>query len=147
MTGGQMPAGQQTIPDLCQSLLGEGVKQVAVVTDEIDRYTTSVRRDLPPGVIVHDRSQLEKVEVEFAKVLGVTAIIYDQACSNELRRLRKREVVPDRKKRIVINEAVCEGCGDCGVKKHVSFCAARRKSARPQDPNPSRLLQYRLFMP
>ena len=116
MTGGQMPAGQQTIPDLCQSLLGEGVKQVAVVTDEIDRYTTAVRGDLPPGVIVHDRSQLEKVEVEFAKVLGVTAIIYDQACSNELRRLRKREVVPDRKKRIVINEAVCEGCGDCGVK-------------------------------
>jgi indolepyruvate ferredoxin oxidoreductase len=116
MTGGQMPAGQQTIPDLCQSLLGEGVKQVAVVTDEIDRYTTAVRRDLPPGVIVHDRSQLETVEVEFAKVLGVTAIIYDQACSNELRRLRKREVVPDRKKRIVINEAVCEGCGDCGVK-------------------------------
>lgn len=116
MTGGQMPAGQQTIPDLCQSLLGEGVKQVAVVTDEINRYTTSVRRDLPPGVFVHDRSQLTKIEVEFAKVLGVTAIIYDQACSNELRRLRKREVVPERKKRIVINEAVCEGCGDCGVK-------------------------------
>jgi indolepyruvate ferredoxin oxidoreductase len=116
MTGGQMPAGQQTIPELCRSLRAEGVARIVVVTDELGRYTPEVRRQLPVDVQVRDRSDAPDVERELAAIRGVTILIYDQACSNELRRLRKRDVVPERKKRVVINEAVCEGCGDCGVK-------------------------------
>ena len=51
-------------------------------------------------------------------IQGVSAIIYDQTCASEKRRRRKRNAFPDPAKRAVINEAVCEGCGDCSVKSN-----------------------------
>lgn len=117
MTGGQNPTGQIPIPELCRTLLLEGIKQVIIVADDTSRYPWTTRlRDIPRSVKLWDRSRLDEAQRVLAKVKGVTALIYDQACANELRRLRKRKLAPERKTRVIINEAVCEGCGDCGAK-------------------------------
>ena len=116
MTGGQDPSGQQSVPDLCRSLLAEGVEKVVVVADDLDRYSPDMLTEIPDGVEVRHRDRLADTERELSLVKGVTVLIYDQACANELRRMRKRKLAPERKTRVVINEAVCEGCGDCGVK-------------------------------
>jgi indolepyruvate ferredoxin oxidoreductase len=116
MTGGQDPSGQQSVPDLCRSLLAEGVEKVVVVADDLDRYSSDMLAEIPDGVEVRHRDRLADTERELSLVKGVTVLIYDQACANELRRMRKRKLAPERKTRVVINEAVCEGCGDCGVK-------------------------------
>jgi len=117
MTGGQDPVGQLAISELCSTLLLEGVKQIIIVADDISRYKWPARMwQIPRSVKVWDRSRLDEAEVALSKVKGVTVLVYDQACANELRRLRKRKIVPERAKRVIINEAICEGCGDCGVK-------------------------------
>ncbi len=117
MTGGQDPTGQVAIPELCGTLLLEGVKQIIVIADDLSRYKWPSRLwQIPRSVKVWDRSRLNEAEVLLSKVKGVTVLVYDQACANELRRLRKRKLAPERKMRVIINEAVCEGCGDCGAK-------------------------------
>jgi indolepyruvate ferredoxin oxidoreductase len=113
MTGGQDPAGQLDVPHLCQAMAAEGVARVIVVSDDPSRYR---RAALPAGTKVWGRDRLAEAERVLAKVPGVTLIVYDQACAAELRRLRKRGKAPERTRRVVINEAVCEGCGDCGAK-------------------------------
>ncbi|MEO8163648.1 MAG: DUF6537 domain-containing protein, partial [Ilumatobacteraceae bacterium] len=117
MTGGQDPTGQVPIPALCKTLLLEGMKQVIIIADDMNRYKWPARLwKIPRSVKVWDRSRLDEAQVVLSKVKGVTALVYDQACANEMRRLRKRKLAPERATRIVINEAVCEGCGDCGAK-------------------------------
>lgn len=117
MTGGQDPTGQVAIPELCGTLLLEGVKQIIIVADDMSRYKWPARLwRIPRSVKVWDRSRLDEAEILLSKVKGVTVLVYDQACANELRRLRKRKRAPERKTRVIINEAVCEGCGDCGAK-------------------------------
>lgn len=116
MTGGQDPSGQQNVPDLCRSLLAEGVEKIVVVADDLDRYDAGMLAEIPDGVDVRHRDTLADTERELSLIKGVTVLIYDQACANELRRMRKRKLAPERKTRVVINEAVCEGCGDCGEK-------------------------------
>jgi len=113
MTGGQDPAGQLDVPHLCQAMTAEGVARIIVVSDDPSRYR---RAALPAGTKVWGRDRLAEAERALAKVPGVTLIVYDQACAAELRRLRKRGKAPERTRRVVINEAVCEGCGDCGAK-------------------------------
>jgi indolepyruvate ferredoxin oxidoreductase len=113
MTGGQDPAGQLDVPHLCQAMAAEGVARIIVVSEDPSRYR---RASLPAGTKVWDRDRLAEAERALAKVPGVTLIVYDQACAAELRRLRKRGKAPERSRRVVINEAVCEGCGDCGAK-------------------------------
>jgi len=115
MTGGQDAAGAMPVPELTRSLHAEGVKRIVVMTDEPDKYGTV---QWAPGVEVWHRDRLDEAQRVLRDVPGVTALIYDQRCAAEKRRLRKRGKLPDPAMRVFINEAVCEGCGDCGVKSN-----------------------------
>ena len=116
MTGGQANDGGLTVPQVARQVAAEGAKRVVVVTDEPDKYASDTA--WPPGLTVHHRDDLIEVQKELAAVPGVTVMIYDQTCAAEKRRRRKRHTYPDPDKRVIINELVCEGCGDCGVKSN-----------------------------
>ena len=115
MTGGQ-PVGPLTVPMITRQVAAEGVERIAVVTDDPDKYKGV--RDLAPGVTVHHRDDLDQVQRELREVPGVSALVYDQTCAAEKRRRRKRGKYPDPQRRVVINDLVCEGCGDCSVKSN-----------------------------
>ncbi|HVV60467.1 MAG TPA: indolepyruvate ferredoxin oxidoreductase family protein [Pseudolabrys sp.] len=116
MTGGQANDGGLTVPQIARQVAAEGAKRVVVVTDEPWKYPKDT--DWPRGLTVHHRDQLDDVQRELATVEGVSVLIYDQTCAAEKRRRRKRGTFPDPDKRVVINDLVCEGCGDCGVKSN-----------------------------
>src|SRR5204863_203625 len=82
-------------------------------TDEPNKYPRNT--DWPAGLTIRHRDELDEVQIELAKIPGCTVLIYDQTCAAEKRRRRKRGTYPDPDKRVIINELVCEGCGDCGV--------------------------------
>jgi len=113
MTGGQAVQGQLSVAALARSLEADGVKQIIVTTESLARYR---RVKLPDNTQVRHRSHLLEAQRELAAVGGVTALIHDQACAAELRRARKRGKAPEPRRQVVINERVCEGCGDCGRK-------------------------------
>jgi indolepyruvate ferredoxin oxidoreductase len=115
MTGGQRLDGGLTVQMLASQVAAEGVKRLAVVSDDPDKYAPG---SFPAGTTVHHRSELDAVQRMMAEIPGCTAIIYDQTCAAEKRRRRKRGEYPDPDKRVIINELVCEGCGDCGVKSN-----------------------------
>jgi len=118
MTGGQRvgerPEGHSVL-QIMNSLLSEGVKKLVIVTDEPQKYD-GVK--LGEGVTVHHRDELDRIQREFREIVGTTAIIYDQTCATEKRRRRKRGTMATPDKTVVINEAVCEGCGDCSTKSN-----------------------------
>src|SRR6516165_6265522 len=111
MTGGQPIDGGLIVPVLTRQLAAEGVGRIVVVTDEPDKYPSSV--EFAAGATVRPRGQLDAVQRELREIPGVTAIVYDQTCAAEKRRRRKRGRFPDPAKRVFINDLVCEGCGDC----------------------------------
>ena len=112
MTGGQPVEGGQSPSQILASLAGEGVRKMAIVTDELAHYDGIV---LPAGVTLHHRTEMETVQRDFREYPDVSVILYDQPCATERRRLRKRGKWADPDKRSFINPAVCEGCGDCGT--------------------------------
>jgi indolepyruvate ferredoxin oxidoreductase len=114
MTGGQPVDGTMRVPEMTRELDAEGVKRIVVVTDEPQRYDAGVRQRLASGVTVRHRDELDAVQRELREVEGCTVLIYDQTCATEKRRRRKRGTMEDPARRVVINELVCEGCGDCG---------------------------------
>ncbi len=116
MTGGQTHDGPLDPATISRQIAAEGVKPIVVVTDEPDKYPPNT--DWAPGVTIRHRSELDAVQREMRTMPGVSAIIYDQTCASEKRRRRKRGAFPDPAKRAVINDAVCEGCGDCSVKSN-----------------------------
>lgn len=116
MTGGQDPAGQLPVPKVALNLLTQGAKRVLITADEPDRYKGV---SLPAGVDVWHRERLMEAQETLAGIEGVTVLIHDQACAAEARRDRKRGIVETPKQRVLINERICEGCGDCG---QVSNC-------------------------
>ncbi|MCM0043512.1 MAG: indolepyruvate ferredoxin oxidoreductase family protein [Burkholderiaceae bacterium] len=116
MTGGQTHDGPLDPATISRQVAAEGVTPIIVVTDEPDKYPAGT--DWAPGVTIRHRSELDAVQRELREVKGVSAIIYDQTCASEKRRRRKRGAYPDPAKRAVINELVCEGCGDCSVKSN-----------------------------
>ncbi|MDH3660300.1 MAG: indolepyruvate ferredoxin oxidoreductase family protein [Alphaproteobacteria bacterium] len=119
MTGGQAVDGQLSVPGISRQVTAEGAVQVVVVTDEPEKYPLSA--GFAPGVTIRHRDELDQVQRELREVEGTSVLIYDQTCAAEKRRRRKRGHMIDPPKRVVINEAVCEGCGDCG---EVSNCVS-----------------------
>ncbi|MGH8822599.1 MAG: 2-oxoacid:acceptor oxidoreductase family protein, partial [Rhodoferax sp.] len=114
MTGGQ-PVGERpeghSVVQIAQSMRAEGAIKITIVTDEPEKYDGV--KSLPEGIAIQHRDTLDAVQREFREVKGTTVIIYDQTCATEKRRRRKRGTLVDPAKRVVINELVCEGCGDC----------------------------------
>lgn len=110
MTGGQEVEGALTVPQIAAQLKAEGVGRVAIASEFPENYALL---NLPNGVEVHDRSLMMRLQEEMRETEGVTAIIYDQTCAAEKRRRRKRGLMKDPDHRLFINDAVCEGCGDC----------------------------------
>ncbi|MET8521588.1 indolepyruvate ferredoxin oxidoreductase family protein [Nocardioides sp. NPDC004968] len=115
MTGAQKRQGAVEMAQLTHKLMNEGVKAIIVVADEPQRYR---RNKFPAGVRLWHRDRLDDAQRELREVEGVTVLIYDQHCAADARRQRKRGTIEARNTKIVINEAVCEGCGDCGVKSN-----------------------------
>ena len=113
MTGGQ-PIGERpeghSVVQISQSMRAEGATKIVVVTDEPEKYEAV---KLAEGVTVHHRDELDAIQRQFRDIKGTTVIIYDQTCATEKRRRRKRGALIDPAVRVVINELVCEGCGDC----------------------------------
>ncbi len=117
MTGGQkMEIGNLDVAAITRLLEAEGVKEVVVVSDEPGKYPIGTR--FAAGVRIHHRDELDKVQRSLRAIEGVTAIVYDQTCAAEKRRRRKQGVMVDPDERVIINEEVCEGCGDCGVQSN-----------------------------
>ena len=116
MTGGQANDGGLTVPQIAAQVAAEGASRVVVVTDEPWKYAKDI--EWPRGLTVHHRDELDSIQRELTAVSGVSVLIYDQTCAAEKRRRRKRGAFPDPDKRVVINDLVCEGCGDCGVKSN-----------------------------
>ncbi len=116
MTGGQKHDGTLTPPVIAQQVHAEGVQRIVVVTDEPHKYPSGTA--WPAGVTVHHRDEMQNVQLMLRDIEGVTVLIYDQTCAAEKRRRRKKKELPDPPKRMVINDLVCEGCGDCGVKSN-----------------------------
>ena len=118
MTGGQQigeRAEGHSVVQIAQSMRAEGAMKIIVVTDEPEKYDGMA---LTEGVTVHHRDELDALQKQFREIKGTTVIIYDQTCATEKRRRRKRGTLVDPAKRVVINELVCEGCGDCGVQSN-----------------------------
>jgi indolepyruvate ferredoxin oxidoreductase len=116
MTGGQRHDGPLDPAMISRQIAAEGVKPIVVVTDEPAKYPHGT--NWAPGVTVRHRDELDQVQRELRELPGVSALIYDQTCASEKRRRRKRNEFPDPAVRAVINEMVCEGCGDCSVKSN-----------------------------
>ncbi len=116
MTGGQPIDGTLTVQQITHQLYGEGIRRIALVSDEPDKYPS--RADFADGVTFHHRDDLNEVQMELREIPGCTVMIYDQTCAAEKRRRRKRGSMTDPDQRVVINTEVCEGCGDCGVQSN-----------------------------
>ncbi|WP_433727344.1 indolepyruvate ferredoxin oxidoreductase family protein [Nocardia sp. CA-129566] len=115
MTGAQDAEGALAVPMLTHKLTTEGVRQIIICADEPKKYR---KRDLAAGTLLWHRDRLDEAQRTLREIPGVTVLIYDQHCAADARRRRKRGTLPVRQTRVVINEAVCEGCGDCGVKSN-----------------------------
>ena len=111
MTGGQDPTGAVDVPTMARILLLQGVRKVVITTDDVRKYNSV---SLPSSVEVWDRARVVEAQEQLAAVEGVTVLLHDQMCAAEKRRLRKRDRMSTPTARVLINERVCEGCGDCG---------------------------------
>ena len=115
MTGGQPVDGPISPALIARQVAAEGVKKIIVVSDEPEKYPSGY---FAPDIAIHHRDAMDRVQRELRDTPGCTVLLYDQTCAAEKRRRRKRGKYPDPAKRVVINELVCEGCGDCGVKSN-----------------------------
>lgn len=116
MTGGQIVESGQTPVNIAQQVEAEGVTKIVIVTEDPTRYAGV--KGLPRSVRIYDREELDEVQRMLRDTKGVSVMIYDQICATEKRRRSKRGMrAPDRT-RVMINQEVCEGCGDCSVKSN-----------------------------
>lgn len=112
MTGGQPIDGTLTVPQLVAQVQAEGVAKTVVVTDDPTKYQDPLNR-LSTDIEIFHRDELDAVQKRLRATTGTTVLIYEQMCATEKRRRRKRGLLPKLTKRTIINQAVCEGCGDC----------------------------------
>ena len=115
MTGGQPIDGVLTAPQLTHQLYHEGVGAIYLLSDRPDHYAQS---DVAPGTVIRHRDHIDAVMLILRDIPGTTAIVFEQTCAAELRRRRKAGKAVDPDKRVFINPAVCEGCGDCSVQSN-----------------------------
>ncbi|MGZ2258826.1 indolepyruvate ferredoxin oxidoreductase family protein [Roseobacter sp. A03A-229] len=115
MTGGQPVDGPVSVLGIARSCRAEGVDRIALVSNNIGKFQAS---DFPLGTSFHSRSEMDKLQRELREVPGVSVLIYEQMCATEKRRKRKRGTLPKADQVVVINELVCEGCGDCSVESN-----------------------------
>ncbi|SEB77413.1 indolepyruvate ferredoxin oxidoreductase [Nitratireductor aquibiodomus] len=115
MTGGQPVDGPVSVQAIAHSSRAEGVERIALVSDTPEKFQPG---ELPAGTTIHHRRELDSVQRELREVKGVSVLIYEQTCATEKRRRRKRGQMEDPKKFVVINDLVCEGCGDCSVESN-----------------------------
>ncbi len=117
MTGGQPVDGAISVDAIARQVESEGVRQVVVLSDAIDKYD-AIRDRFPKGTEFRDRDELDAVQRRLRGIAGVTVLIYEQTCAAEKRRRRKKGLLAEPSRRLFINEAVCEGCGDCTVQSN-----------------------------
>lgn len=125
MTGGQDPQAQLEVPEIAANLLNQGVARVLITTDDVGRYA---KIKLARGIEVWNRDRLIEAQEILARIAGTTVLIHDQACAAGVRRARKRGRLPTPNQRVVINERICEGCGDCG---QISNCLSVQPTETP----------------
>ena len=116
MTGGQPVEGAPTVPQILQQMVAEGVPHIQLVSDEPDALRELP--GLPAGIGISHRDRMDDIQREMREKPGVSVIVYVQTCAAEKRRRRKRGKLADPARRVLINEEVCEGCGDCGVQSN-----------------------------
>jgi len=115
MTGGQPVDGPISVTAIAHEVRANGVTRIAIVSDAPDNLQAS---DFPKGVTIHPRADLDAVQRELRLIVGVSVLIYEQECATERRRKRKRGQAPEPRKFAIINDLVCEGCGDCSVESN-----------------------------
>ena len=115
MTGGQPVDGPISVDAIAYSVRAEGVARIALVSDDPSKFKA---RDFPAGVTIDDRCDLDRVQRELRETVGVSVLIYEQMCATEKRKRRKRGTLPKPSTTVVINDLVCEGCGDCSVESN-----------------------------
>ena len=115
MTGGQPVDGPVSLYSIAHGVRSEGIDRIALVSDEPELFDAA---DFPSGTTISHRRDMDAVQRELRDIPGVTVLIYAQACATEKRRRRKRGTAVDPKKFVVINDLVCEGCGDCSVESN-----------------------------
>jgi indolepyruvate ferredoxin oxidoreductase len=109
MTGGQPSANATDPPAITRMLEAMGVRKVFVLSE--NAYPRGA--NWASIADVRDRLKFTDVLREAEKIEGVSVILYDQRCAAEKRRLRSRGKLAEPTRRLVINQRVCEGCGDC----------------------------------
>lgn len=115
MTGGQPVDGPVSVSGIAQAARAEGVQRIAVVSDHPEKFD---RADFPANTSFDHRRDLDTVQRELREIPGVTVLIYEQMCATEKRRKRKRGTLDDPPKFVMINDLVCEGCGDCSLESN-----------------------------
>ncbi len=115
MTGGQPVDGPISVQAIAHSIRAEGIDRIALVTDEPEQFSLA---DFPAGTTLSHRRELDAIQRELRDIPGVTVLIYAQTCATEKRRRRKRGLMEDPNRFVVINDLVCEGCGDCSVESN-----------------------------
>ena len=115
MTGGQKHDGQLSPDRIAWQVYAEGVERIAIVSEDPSRHSAS---QYPNNTTIHHRDDIDAVQRELREGKGTSALIYDQTCASEKRRRQKRGTMPDSNIRVLINEQVCEGCGDCSIKSN-----------------------------
>lgn len=115
MTGGQAISGPLTVDRIARQVRAEGVSTIAVVSEHPEQLTD---KEFPDNVTIAERDNLNEIQQTLREIDDVSVLIFDQTCAAEKRRRRKQKKYPTSKKLAVINERVCEGCGDCSLQSN-----------------------------